>query len=51
MKQYKKIEYVEYGGKWDNKQGYHHKYGKKTEPYDKKTTYPWKNHKKSIRST
>jgi hypothetical protein len=48
MKQYKKIEY---GGKWDNKQGYRHKYGKKPEPDYKKTTYPWKNHQKSIRST
>jgi len=48
MKQYRKIGY---GGKWDNKQGYRHKYGKKPEPDYKKTTYPWKNHQKSIRST
>jgi len=48
MKQYK---YKQYGGKGDNKQDYHHKYGKKTEPDYKRTTYPWKNHQKSIRST
>ena len=48
MKQYRKIEY---GGKGDNKQGYRHKYGKKPETDYKKTTYPWKNHQKSIRST
>jgi len=48
MKQYRNKEYEE---KWDNKQEYRHKYGKKTGPYYKKTTYPWKNHQKSIRST
>ena len=48
MKHYR---YKEYGGKWDNKQGYRHKNGKKTETYYKKTTYPWKNLQRSIRST
>ena len=48
MKQYK---YKEYGGKWDNKQGHGHKYGEKTESEHKKTTYPWKNNQKLIRST
>ena len=48
MKQYK---YKEYGGKWDNKQEYDHKYGGKTGSVYKKITYPWKNHQKSIRST
>ncbi|VVB61498.1 Uncharacterised protein [uncultured archaeon] len=48
MKQY---QYKEYGGKRDNKQDYHQKYGKKTGSYNKKTTYPWKNQQKSIQST
>ena len=48
MKQYR---YKEYGGKWENKQGYRQKNKKKTEPYYKKTTPPWKNYQKSIHST
>jgi hypothetical protein len=48
MKQHR---YKESGGKWDNKERYDDKYRKKTESYTKKTTYPWKNHQKSIRST
>ena len=48
MKQYR---YKEYDREWDDKQAYHYKNGKKTETYYKKTTYPWKNHQKSIRST
>jgi hypothetical protein len=48
MKQYR---YKEYGGKWENKQGYYPRYKKKTDVYRKKTTYPWRNHQKLIHST
>jgi hypothetical protein len=48
MKHYR---YKEYGGKWDSKKGYRPAYRKKTEPTYKKTTTPWKNPQKSIRST
>ena len=48
MKQYKNKEYE---GKWEHKTGYRKHYQKKTYPYSKKTTYPWKNPQKSIHST
>jgi hypothetical protein len=48
MKQY---QYKNTGGNGDYKQGYQKKYKKKTTPYYKKTTLPWKNYQKSIRST
>ena len=41
----------QYGEKWENKQGYPQKYKKKKQYYYKKTTYPWKNQQKSIKST
>lgn len=47
----KQNKYKEYGGKWDNKQENNHKFRKKIETDYKKTTYPWKNHQKLIRST
>lgn len=48
MKQY---HYKEYGGNGDYKQGYRKRDKKKTAPYYKKTTLPWKNSQKSIHST
>ncbi|MBN1860434.1 MAG: hypothetical protein JW840_03115 [Candidatus Thermoplasmatota archaeon] len=48
MKQYRQKEY---GGKWDNKQQYRYHKKKKKDYYDEKTTYPWKNQQKTIRST
>ncbi len=48
MKQYQNKDY---GGKWDNDKGYHHKYQKKKKVYYKQIIYPWKNQQKVIRST
>jgi len=48
MKQYR---HKEYDGEWEYKQSYRQKNGKKKGTYYKKTTYPWKNYQKSIRST
>jgi hypothetical protein len=48
MKQYR---YKEYGGNGEYRQGYRKNYKKKETPYYKKTTLPWKNSQKSIRST
>lgn len=48
MKQYRQKEY---GGKWDSKQQYRYHKRKKKDYYDEKTTYPWKNQHKTIRST
>jgi len=48
MKQY---QYKEYGGKRDYYERYGGKNKKKNEYYPKKTTAPWRNYQKSIRST
>jgi hypothetical protein len=48
MKQY---QHKEYDGEWEYKQAYRQKTGKRKEQIIKKTTYPWKNYQKSIRST
>jgi hypothetical protein len=39
------------GGRWDQKQGYTKKYGKKNKPYHKKIMYYRKGYKKTIRAT
>ncbi|MCX6671275.1 MAG: hypothetical protein NTX92_05095 [Euryarchaeota archaeon] len=48
MKQY---QYKEYGGNGKYKHGYRKNDKKKTAPYYKKITPPWKNYHKSIHST
>ncbi len=48
MKQYRQKEYR---GNGEHTYRYKKKYENKTDSYKKKTTYPWKNHQKSIRPT
>lgn len=48
MKQYRQKDY---GGEWESKQQYRQYNKKKKVYYEGKTTYPWKNHHKTIRST
>jgi|GEM_PF-1671048 hypothetical protein len=51
VKKMKQYTYKHYGGNGEYKHGYRKTGKKKTEPYYKQTTLPWKNSQKSIRST
>jgi len=51
VKKMKQYQNKHYGGNGEYKQGYRKNYKKKTTPYYNKTTRPWKNYQKSIRST